>query len=154
METTNRLIQVLIGTAILFTSLSFNFNSNSPDEYYDITVKFTNIRNSKGRIQLQFYRSQTHFANENPWKTIQIEKTGMKNNSFSYKIENIPAGNYGICILDDENENKKMDYSFMMPTEGFGFSDYYHTAWSKPKYEDFKFNLHANKDIVIKVRYV
>ena len=37
---------------------------------------------------------------------------------------NLPAGNYAVQVMHDENENNKLDTNFMgMPIEGYGFSN-------------------------------
>lgn len=121
---------------------------------YTISVKITEVRSSNGRIQLQIYKDQESFSKEAPWKVIQVPKTDLKNKTIHYQITGIPSGTYGIAILDDENSNKEMDYSFLKPKEGFGFSNYYHTAWSKPKFDHFKFVVKNNTEVLIKTRYV
>ncbi len=146
-------IRFLVRTALLIL-LGYVHLGAATDQTFDIQVKFSNVRNTNGRIQLQIYRSQEAFAGEKPWKVIQVPKDSWKDKGFSYKVTGIPAGTYGIAILDDENSNKEMDYSFLVPKEGFGFSNYYHTAWSKPKFENFKFTLNEDISVNIKVRYV
>lgn len=47
-----------------------------------------------------------------------------------------------------------MDYGWVYPKEGFGFSNYYHTGWSKPTFYEFNFNLKADKSVGMKVRYM
>ncbi|MDD4150792.1 MAG: DUF2141 domain-containing protein, partial [Bacteroidales bacterium] len=67
----------------------------------------------------------------------------------------IKPGQYGIALLDDENNDKQMNYSFFIPTEGFGFSNYYATGLSKPSFDKFCFDFgKKDKTIVIKVRYI
>lgn len=146
-------IRFLVRTTLLIL-LGYVHLGAATDQTFDIQVKFSNVRNTNGRIQLQIYRSQEAFAGEKPWKVIQVPKDSWKDKGFSYKVTGIPAGTYGIAILDDENSNKEMDYSFLVPKEGFGFSNYYHTAWSKPKFENFKFTLNEDISVNIKVRYV
>ncbi|WP_343747739.1 DUF2141 domain-containing protein [Fluviicola sp.] len=136
---------------VCLVSLSFTSPSTS---YYSITVKVTNIRNNSGKLQLQIYRTAENFKKEIPWKVRLFEKDAVKNNTMTCVITGIEPGEYGVALLDDENANKEMDYSMFVPDEGFGFSDYYHTAWSKPKFESFKFQLKEDKTVTIKVRYV
>ena len=112
---------------------------------YDVTVKITNIRNTKGRIQLQIYRTGTSFAAETPYKELYVSKKDLKNKTLTYTVHGLKTGTYGLALLDDENSNKEMDYGWVMPNEGFGFSDYYHTAWSKPKFSQFKFSLSTDE---------
>lgn len=122
--------------------------------YHTITVKFTNIRNNTGKIQIQIYRTAENFKKEIPWKIRYADKKDVKNGTLTYTITGIESGVYGIAVLDDENSNNDMDYTMLIPDEGFGFSDYYHSAWSKPKFENFKFELSNDKTVTVKLRYV
>ncbi len=145
-------IQVLSFVFIL-PFLFSNTGKSSPASTHKITITFKKIRNSKGRIQLQVYRNQSSFAAENPYKLFYVSKSDLSNGSMTYTIE-LPGGTYGLALLDDENSNKKMDYSFFMPTEGFGFSDYYHSGLSRPVFDDFKFELNADKKVTMVARYM
>lgn len=145
----------------LFILLS-NYDASEPftrinsdgQNTYSVDVKITNLRNNKGRIQLQIYRDQESFAKETPWKVLYISKKEMSGNTLNYRVEGLGAGVYGFALLDDENSNKKMDYGLIMPIEGFGFSDYYHSSWSRPKFWDFDFYLKSNHKVKMVVRYV
>jgi uncharacterized protein (DUF2141 family) len=67
------------------------------------------------------------------------------------------AGIYGLSLLDDENNNGNMEYNFLgIPKEGFGFSDYYHTGLTKPKFDAFKFSIDEGqtRKITIRIRYI
>ncbi len=132
----------------------FLFISATPTDSFEVTVHIKNIRNSKGRIQLQVYRNQESFKNETPWKSTTVSKKSMKNHQLTYHFKGLPKGIYGIALLDDENSNTKMDYGWLLPDEGFGFSDYYHTAWSKPQFDKFKFYLNKNKTVTMVIRYL
>lgn len=145
------IVNFILAACVCLVSLSFTSPATS---YYTITVKVTNIRNNSGKLQLQIYRTAENFKKEIPWKVRLFEKDAVKNNTMTCVITGIEPGEYGVALLDDENSNKEMDYSMFVPDEGFGFSDYYHTAWSKPKFESFKFQLKEDKTVTIKVRYV
>lgn len=138
---------------IPFITGSFSIHS-SLGETHNITVKIKDIRSSKGRIQLQVYRTGESFAAETPYKVLYVSKKKMSKNALTYTIYGLKAGTYGLALLDDENANKEMDYGLVMPKEGFGFSDYYHTSWTKPKFKQFKFSLTTDKSVGVKVRYM
>lgn len=121
---------------------------------YTITVKVTAIRNTSGRLQIQIYRDQKTFAKETPWKVYRVSKKDVKDHYLIYTIEGLSPGTYGLALLDDENSNTKMDYGLMFPKEGFGFSDYYHTGWSRPEFDDFKFELSEDRHVKIRIRYL
>lgn len=142
---------VVLLTLVYLVSVSFSTPSVN---YHTLTVKVTGIRNNAGNLQIQIYRNAENFKKELPWKVKQFDKSGVKNNSLTCTFTGIEEGEYGVALLDDENANKEMDYTMFVPDEGFGFSDYYHTAWSKPKYESFKFQFKGDKTVSVKVRYV
>lgn len=137
---------------ILLSIPLLSFYVDNP--YYTLKVKIENIRNTNGRIQLQVYKDTESFKKETPY-TIKLITKGenVKNNTLYYEFK-LPKGKYGLALLDDENKNTKMDYGIVWPKEGFGFSNYYHTAWTKPTFNDFSFDLTNDIDIKIKIRYV
>ena len=83
-----------------------------------------------------------------------LDKNELSGGKMTASIE-LPSGTYGIAVLDDENSNDKMDYGLMMPKEGFGFSNFYLTGLSRPKFEQFKFVVgDANSSVVIRMKYM
>lgn len=126
----------------------------APSQTYTITVVVKNIRNKKGQLQLQLYQNPEQYEKQTPLKQAKISKENMKNSMITYKFSGLTKGIYGVALLDDEDRDGKMDYSWMTPAEGFGFSDYYHTAWSKPKFQHFMFGLKEDKKVYVKIRYM
>jgi uncharacterized protein (DUF2141 family) len=63
-------------------------------------------------------------------------------------VKDLPAGQYGIAVLDDENNNGKMDYGLLLPAEGCGFSNYRHAGMRKLKFEDFHFLFKPGNQII------
>ena len=136
---------------ILFLIINLiHFDNTAPS----LTLHFSELRNNKGQLQIQFYANKKDFEKEKPLFTRIVAKAGAKQGKLSVTYNDIAPGTYGIAILDDENSNKKMDYGFMLPEEGFGFSDYYHTGFTHPDFEKFKFQFQENKTVQIKVRYL
>jgi uncharacterized protein (DUF2141 family) len=120
-----------------------------------LTINITGIRSSSGSMVMAFYNTQESFDKEKPLYIKKATKTAMKNGTLSITYEGMKSGIYGIAILDDENNNDKMDYGLFLPKEGFGFSGYYHTGLSKPPFSKFSFTIkNDNKAIEIKVRYL
>lgn len=147
-----------IGMLILVTFIGTSFSPTNKnldqDKTHSVSIEVTNIRSTKGIMQFQVYRNQSSFSKETPYKLIRVSKKDVSKKSMTYEIKGLKPGTYGIALLDDENSNKKMDYGWMMPEEGFGFSDYYHTGWSRPVFNDFKFELNKDKHVTMKVRYL
>ena len=139
------------GFVILFVMLLTVCSINAQT----ISIEITNIRNNKGKIRLAVFKDNDSFKKERGFIEKIYPKTDLKNGSMTVKI-NLEPGTYGISILDDENNDGKMDYKLIrIPKEGYGFSDYYHTGMSRPKFDDFDFFLGNNDKIVkIKIRYL
>jgi uncharacterized protein (DUF2141 family) len=147
---TKHFIYTLLFLQFLFDSDTFAQTSENP-----VKVVFSHIRNNKGSLRLGIFKTQEEFESEQPFKRISIPKTELNNNSLTALI-NLPDGTYGISVLDDENNNAKMDYNMVrMPKEGFGFSNYYHTGFSKPKLNQFVFTvIKGSIQIHCKMRYI
>ena len=137
-----------------FVILTSSFKLISLHPTYNVSIEITNVRNKEGTIQLEVFRSQKEFEEEVAYKTYLISKKDISGNTLNCLIKDLEADTYGFALLDDENNNKKMDYGWGIPKEGFGLSDYYHSGWSKPVFKDFKFFLDADKSIRMKIRYM
>lgn len=120
-----------------------------------LTIHITGIRHAEGSIRLAFYNTPQSFDDEKALFTKTCSKAELKNGQLTVVYKGLLPGTYGIALLDDENNNQKMDYGLVLPKEGFGFSDYYHTGMSKPGLEKFDFNFGSeNKTVEIRIRYL
>lgn len=139
----------------IFLSVIFVVIATSFIQAQSITLKVSNIRNTKGQIKVAFFTTAREYEIEKPKYMRIVSKSTIKNGELTATFKDIPAGKYGMAVLDDENGNSLMDYSVWMPVEGFGFSDYYHTGLTKPDFEDFTFTLgKEDKIIKTKLRYI
>jgi len=119
-------------------------------------VTFSGIRSSNGQIRLEVFIDEEGFENEKSVAIKHYKKINLINGTFTVKL-NLPPGTYGLALLDDENNDDKMNYSFVgWPKEGFGFSNYYLTGLFKPKFEVFKFTVinGQNQNVHMKIRYM
>lgn len=139
---------------ILFITLLVATKIQAQNKEYSVTINCSNIRNNKGTLRLGFFKTEEDFDKEKPFKRMAISKEKMSNKSLLATI-NIPEGTYGISVLDDENDNVKMDYNMVgIPKEGFALSNYYHGGFSKPKLSQFLIIVNkGNMTINFKMRY-
>lgn len=115
-----------------------------------LTVIVDNVKSSEGSIAIGLYTNQASFSKEQPYKKLIIPKKDYyKNKQVIFDIP-LPKGTYGIALLDDENDNRKMDYSFALPKEGYGFSNYKHKGWSRPNFDNFDF-YHNGQQSTVKI---
>lgn len=137
---------------VAFINFNFNFLNNQPN----VRVEITGIRSTHGKIRMGVYISSKRFEEKKDSKIIQIEKRALLNNKLVYTFY-LEPGTYGLSVLDDENDNTLMDYNFFgLPKEGFGFSNYYHSGFTYPKFENFSFTVKQSGEanVVIKLRYI
>jgi uncharacterized protein (DUF2141 family) len=120
-----------------------------------IQVHIQGIRSATGALRLGFYQSQEDFKNEKPSFIRTVEKTNMAGNMVSAEF-GVPSGTWGIALLDDENKNSKMDFRFMLPKEGFGFSNYKHSGLTRPTFDKFSFPVTTSgaTKVVIDLKYM
>ena len=144
-------ISIIFGIGSLFIGEA---NNNVHENDNNVKVVIEGVRSEKGKLVLAIFKDQGAFKNRKPIKRVEFNKSGLE----GIQIElNLDPGTYGFSVLDDENNNNKMDYNFIgIPKEGFGFSNYYHKGLSKPHFDKFKFEI-KNKSvelIEIRLRYI
>ena len=120
-----------------------------------LLINFSNLRNNKGYIRAGIYLDNNSFQDELPTRTISFKKEKAKNGKLKAEIL-INEGEYGIAVLDDENNNGKMDYKFFIPQEGYGFSNYIHSTLQKPNFVQFKFTVRKMiiNEVNIPMKYI
>jgi uncharacterized protein (DUF2141 family) len=120
-----------------------------------LKISITGLRSNSGSVVLGFYINDQSFEDEKPLFSKTESKATTVNHVLTITYTGIKPGTYGVVLLDDENTNGKMDFGWLLPQEGFGFSNYYHTGLTKPKLSKFSFVVTEEpKAIEIKVRYL
>jgi len=122
----------------------------------DVEVIITGIRAEKGQIVIGVFKDNESFRKEESFLEKRFVKNGISNGEMRVKFS-LEPGIYGLSLLDDENSDGKMEYNFArLPKEGFGFSDYYHTGLTRPKFDSFKFSIDQSKKrtITVRIRYL
>lgn len=123
------------------------------DSTYSITITVKNIRNKNGVIRFKFYDDSTPFPHDEGFLRIVVAKSEVINNNFTATYHGFTKGYMGIALHDDENSNKKLDFEWFFPGEGYAFSDYDHTSYLRPRYSNFRFLLTKNRTVVMNVKY-
>lgn len=138
----------------LIIAILFFLTPSAPQ--HQINIQIDNMRNTKGNFQLTVFLDQASFASEQP-SVVKVfsKEDAVSDGVFTCSIQ-LPAGEYGISILDDEDGDGRMKYNMIgMPKEGYGFSNFIHTGFSRPTFSDFKFSLNEDvEDMKIRMRYL
>ncbi|MDO9634599.1 MAG: DUF2141 domain-containing protein [Paludibacter sp.] len=116
-----------------------------------LEVCITNIRNTKGQLCVAIFQNDQEFKSEVPFWERHYDKADIENKTFRLVIL-VPPGEYVLSVLDDENSDGKMNYNIVgFPLEGFGFSNYKHRGISKPRFNQFCFQVAINQKLLIDV---
>lgn len=140
----------------MLMNLQFAKAQSAPVDSAQTKITITNIRNSNGTVRIGVFYDDPSFQSENSNYLIYISKESMMHDSI-VTFHNLPIGKCALSMIDDENDNKQLDYGWLgVPLEGFGFSNYFHKGFSKPKYDQFEIEIVADKVNVINmpVRYI
>jgi len=109
----------------------------------DLTINITNISNDNGQLIIKLYNSEENFLKS----SFQTINTKIINGKSKLVIENIPAGNYAIAIIHDENKNNKLDFNiFGIPSENTAASNNAKAFFGPPSYKNAYFVV--NKPVI------
>ncbi|MEQ1585698.1 MAG: DUF2141 domain-containing protein [Cyclobacteriaceae bacterium] len=139
-----------------FSILVENENISRPladEATYSITITVTDIRNKNGVLYFKFYDKSAPFPHDKGFLKIVVPKSEIMGDTFTATYDGFTSKTMGISLLDDENNNLKLDMGWIFPKEGHAFSDYYHKAYRRPVYSDFQFTLTGDKEVMMKMKY-
>ena len=118
--------------AILFTSL---FAVSGVIAQTRIEIDVERVRSDQGVIRVAIYADKSEYP-DNPFRTCTFEKDSLKEERIKLIICDLPPGDYGFAILDDENRSGRMDYNLLgLPQERFGFGNNVRPFIHTPAYE-------------------
>ena len=129
-------------------------SKNDTAETYSLSIQFENIKYTEGQLLVGIYHDEESWKKRKPAREILFDKKNIRNGVIIANIEGLTPGNYGLAVLDDANGNEIVDFGWVFPKEGFGFSNYYHDSLRMPRYRDFSFDLFENKNITVRFRYL
>lgn len=142
---------ILLSTlaALFFMSSSF---SPAPENTGTLTVEITNIKNTKGMIQIGLYKKPENFPS--PTKQYKVKRIKPTGKTLKYEFKGLPLGKYALGIYHDENGDKKCNRNLIgIPTEAYAFSRNFRPGMSAPKFSDCSVTLTKTKSISIKLVY-
>ncbi len=120
---------------------------------HKIIVNVSNVRSNNGHILLSLFNSDKGWPDDLA-VTLKQVIFPVKDNKAHYVFDNMPAGNYAIAIMFDENDNNEMDYSFLhLPKEGYGFSNNVMGTFGPPSFKEAAFIVIADTPVAIKLKY-
>jgi len=102
-----------------------------------IILKVTGLRSEKGQVKIAVFNSSETWLGDHPAYNATIDVDGQ---SVTWRLNDVPYGDYGIAVFHDENKNGKMDKNLLgIPLEPYGFSNNQRANFGAPKWEKSKF---------------
>jgi uncharacterized protein (DUF2141 family) len=145
--------QVILYTLLLCASHSYSLLAQSA-ETGTLEIRFNGIKTEEGAMAVGINTSSEGWPKKAQIQ-LQLPKKNMKDGVFVVQIPELPFGTLAISVLDDVNDNVKMDQTLGIPKEGFGFSNDAKIRFlSPPKYESCTFEFTGSmQQISIKLEY-
>jgi uncharacterized protein (DUF2141 family) len=102
-----------------------------------VRIHTDGLRDAKGVVGILLFRSTDGWP-ENVSKSYRQQSSSIAQGArqVTVTLENVPAGNYAVVALHDENKNMKLDRNLVgWPKEGFGFANNPHVGLSPPAFK-------------------
>jgi uncharacterized protein (DUF2141 family) len=135
---------IVIVVMLLFSKLSIG---------QTVSVQINDLKNEKGICFVCLFSKSDGFP-DNPKSGTICMKSKINGTVAKTTFNDVKVGTYAISVFHDENSNGKLDTNFLgIPKEGYGVSNNKLPKMSKPKFEDAKFILNADKGLIINIKY-
>jgi len=117
-----------------------------------LSVEVTNIKAATGSIRVALFDSEKDFLE----KPLHGKVVKALQNKVVVHFENLPAGDFAISVIHDENENGDLDSNIMgIPKEGFGFGNDAMGMFGPPSFEKAKIKWDGKeKKVGVKLKYM
>ncbi|PUA26680.1 MAG: hypothetical protein B0W54_23360 [Cellvibrio sp. 79] len=135
-------LSFIASTSFLLAAFSPNLSAA------ELTVDVSNIQQVQGSLYISLYKDEQGFnANTN---FVKREKVNVDKNTLQIKLGDLPAGDYALKTYQDVNDNGKLDFNGMLPSEPYGSSSK-SKELAPPGFTDAKFTLDSNRTIQIQL---
>ena len=111
-----------------------------------LLLKVENIHSVEGQLIITLFNSSEDFLKKPVYeKHVPIDRANM-----TIALNDIPAGDYGMCVVHDANSNGDIDTNFLkIPKESYGFSHNPKSKFGPPKFDKTKFSLDQNIELTV-----
>lgn len=88
---------------------------------HQLTVKIEGIESTDGYLYIALHNSDKTWMTDQP--PVQGQKLPMTEKTMQVVFKDLPEGDYGVTLYQDENDNGHIDKNGIgIPTEPYGFS--------------------------------
>lgn len=119
---------------------------------YTLTVVVHGVNAQDGNIGVLVFNSEKGWA-EDRTAALKDVVVPAHPGTVTVTIPDLPAGDYGVAICHDVNQNHKLDKNFLgMPKEQWGLSNDPHATIKAPPFSKSRFTLKGNQEIQIQMQ--
>ncbi|HEX7902884.1 MAG TPA: DUF2141 domain-containing protein [Chitinophagaceae bacterium] len=145
----------IVSTFCILSSIAILLFSFAPATEEGITVTVSHLRSNKGHVLVSLFKDEAGFPAKAE-KAFRKATVNIINKEAVITFSSLPAGNYAIAILHDENDDMKMNTNFPgIPKEGYGFSNNVMGIVGSPSFNkaSFKHQGSSVTYVTIRTRY-
>lgn len=145
---------VICAILLLFQVKLFAQRVNTDSTKGELKINLQGVRNEKGVILLSLFSTPEDFPT-NAQRAVLKLRISVKQLQQPIIIKNMRPGTYALALLHDEDENGKMNTTFLgLPKEGYGFSNNVMGIAGPPSFEKASFMLPSKGTaLTVKVKY-
>lgn len=126
-------------SALTLSLLSFSVSA------HELVVKVENVKSTKGFLYVALHDTESTWMQQG----VQGQKLPMTESSVKVVFKDLPAGNYGVTLYQDENDNGHIDKNAIgIPTEPYGFSNN-GGSFGPPSFTDAQVVVNENQEITV-----
>ncbi len=121
---------------------------SSQGQTANLTVKVKNIKEVKGSMSVALFNSAEGYPCGDSF--YQAKSHALDSLSFSMVFSDIPLGIYAVAVFQDTNDNGEQDTNWLgIPKEPYGFSNDAVARIAAPDFDDAKFEVKEDIEIVV-----
>ncbi len=120
-----------------------------------VTLHVDGFRNTKGLLGGALFKNKTGWPEDDSQAFVRNAIPVAANSDAVLTFPDVPAGQYAVVVLHDENANHRLDRNILrVPKEGFGFANNPHVGLSAPSWNDSSVQVTCpNTDVRIHLIY-
>jgi uncharacterized protein (DUF2141 family) len=137
------------GALAVYLGILASLLSGAAPAGYRLTVEVENVRNAQGVVGVLVFNTAQGWP-EQFSAALRAEATAAHTGVVEITIPDLPAGDYAVVALHDENANKQLDRNWLgVPVEQWGMSNNPPYWLAAPSFEAARFRL--EQDLRIRV---
>jgi uncharacterized protein (DUF2141 family) len=127
--------------------------SPQPPEAGSLHLTLEGLRSAKGTVRLCLWSAGAGYPDCRHAQGVR-RMAVPASATVELDVEGLVPGQYAVSAIHDENDNQKLDKSFVgLPTEGVAFSNNARISFGPPKYDHARFTVSGASQQTMKMRY-